>query len=67
MLFIVRISYCSYQIKRGVLLRGETVAWTNGIVPYEIASGYGRDLLRYPRARATVQSRYVQFKKSNEV
>jgi hypothetical protein len=31
--------------KRGVLLRGADVAWTNGIIPYEILPGYGKHLL----------------------
>ena len=30
-------------MKRGVVRRGDSMAWTNGIVPYEIASGYGKD------------------------
>ena len=28
-------------MKRGVARRGDSVPWTNGIVPYEILPGYG--------------------------
>jgi len=31
------------EIQRGVLRRGNSVAWTNGIVPYEISSEYGKN------------------------
>jgi hypothetical protein len=31
------------KIKRGVLRRGTSVAWPNGIVPYEFLPGYGMD------------------------
>ncbi|CAF3430858.1 unnamed protein product [Rotaria sp. Silwood1] len=39
-ILIALIYLYSYQNKRGVALGGTGVAWTNGVVPYEIASGY---------------------------
>jgi hypothetical protein len=32
------------KIKRGVLRRGTSVAWPNGIVPYEFLPGYGMNI-----------------------
>jgi len=36
----MRFPDSSQVIIRGVLRRGNSVAWTNGIVPYEISSNY---------------------------
>lgn len=36
-----------YELKRGVVKRGNTVAWPNGIVPYIIASGYRKKPISY--------------------
>jgi hypothetical protein len=41
-MFFIDVDHFDIQIKRGVALRGPTVKWPNGTVPYEIRAGYSK-------------------------